>query len=124
MGKRIVKAMSIIQIVLVIVAYIAMSFHFVNDYSVFSMLADTDFVATALRVSLYAVPGMHLLSGLYGLVFSDKKILVVIGVAELISCGLSFTFVGHSQFMLILSISSCVISLLYLFGVYKMKSYK
>ena len=121
MSRRIIKAMSVLQILLSIVAYISMSVHFVKDYTVFSMLADTGFVATTLRISLYAIPGIHLLSGLYGLVFTDSKILILIEIIELISCGSTFTFVGQSQYMLILSIVSCSIAVLYLLSVFNNK---
>lgn len=121
MGKKLVKAMSVLQIVLSIVAYISMSIHFNDDKLVFAMLAHTDVIGTLLRLSLYVIPGIHLLSGLYGLVFNDKNILLVIIIFELISCGLTFTFIGRSQYMLILSIVSCVIALIYLFGALSIK---
>ena len=113
MNKKIIKVMSVLQMILCLVAYFSMSYHFDRDEIVFAMLANTDFVATMLRLSLYIVPGIHLLSSLYGLVFEDKKILIFISIFELISCGLSFTFVGESQYMLILSIVSCTIALIY-----------
>ena len=117
MNKKIIKVMSVLQILLSIVAYISMVVHFDSDRSVFAMLAHTDFVGTMLRLGLYIVPGIHLLSGLYGLVFSDRNILLVIGIVELISCSLTFTFIGKSTYMLVLSIVSVVISLIYLINV-------
>lgn len=117
MNKKIIKVMSILQIVLCLVSYFSMSYHFDRDVIVFAKLANTDFVATMLRLSLYIVPGIHLLSGLYGLVFEDKKILIVMSLFELVSCGLSFTFVGKSVYMLILNIISCSIALIYFISV-------
>lgn len=121
MNKKIIKVMAILQIVLSIVAYISMVVHFDNDAKVFAMLAHTDFVGTMLRLGLYIVPGIHLLSGLYGLVFSEKKILLIISIVELISCALTFTFIGKSTYMLILSIISVVIALIYLINVILIK---
>ena len=116
MGKRIVKAMSVLQIILAMVSYFSISIHFDNDAKIFGLLANTDFVATILRLSIYMVPGIHLLSGLYGLVFSDKKILLFIIAIEITSCALAFTYIGSSQYMLILSIIGLTISILYLIG--------
>ena len=121
MNKKIIKVMAVLQMLLAIVAYISMGYHFDNDRKIYRLLANTDFVATILRLALYAVPGIHLLSGLYGLVFSDKGILTIIAIVETISCGLSFMYVGSSQYMLILSIISTLISLIYLISTFTMK---
>ena len=117
MGKRIVKVMAVLQLILCIVAYVSMSIHFNADIKIYSQLANTDFVATMLRLSLYIIPGVHLLSALYGLVFNDKKILLIICIVEIISCALTFTFIGSSQYMLTLSIVSTMIAVLYLVGI-------
>lgn len=117
MGKRIVKVMSVLQIILCLVAYFSMSIHFDNDDLVFKMLENTDFLGTFLRLSLYLIPGLHLLSGLYGLVFNDKKILIGISIVELINSGLMFIFIGRSEYMLILAIVASVIAVLYFIGV-------
>ena len=121
MNKKIIRVTAILQMILAIVAYFSMSYHFDNDSKIFALLANTDFVATMLRLSLYIIPGIHLLSGLYGLVFSDKKILLIICIFEIISCGLSFTFIGNSIYMLVLSIISIVLALIYLIAVISMK---
>lgn len=117
MGKRIVKVMSVLQIILCLVAYFSMSIHFDNDDLVFKMLENTDFLGTFLRLSLYLIPGLHLLSGLYGLVFNDKKILIGMSIVELINSGLMFIFIGRSEYMLILAIVASVIAVLYFIGV-------
>lgn len=124
MGKRIVKVMAITQIVLAIVAYVSMSIHFNDDLYLFSMLARTDFFAVMLRLSVYIVPGIHLLAGLYGLVFSDKKVVTFIGLIELISCVLTLIYIGDSGFMNVLSIISVCIAGLYLLGAILIKNEK
>lgn len=121
MGKRIVKVMSVIQIVICFVAYFSMSIHFDNDDIVFKMLENTDFLGTFLRLSLYLIPGVHLLSGLYGLVFNDKKILIGMGIVELINSGLMFIFIGKSDYMLTLSIICSAVSLIYFICVLTIK---
>ena len=121
MGKRIVKVMSVLQIIICFVAYFSMSIHFDNDDLVFKMLENTDFLGTFLRLSLYLIPGVHLLSGLYWLVFNDKKILIGMGIVELINSGIMFIFVGRSDYMLILAIVTSVIALLYFIGVLTIK---
>ena len=124
MGKRIVKVMSVLQIILCLVAYFSMSIHFDNDDLVFKMLENTDFLGTFLRLSLYLIPGLHLLSGLYGLVFNDKKILIGMSIVELINSGLMFIFIGRSEYMLILAIVASVIAVLYFIGVLTIKENK
>lgn len=121
MGKRIVKVMSVLQIILCLVAYFSMSVHFDDDAIVFKMLENTDFLGTFLRLSLYLIPGVHLLSGLYGLVFNDKKILLGMSIVELINSGLMFVFIGRSEYMLILAIVASAIALLYFIGVLAIK---
>lgn len=121
MNRKIIKVMAVMQMILAIVAYISMGYHFNNDAKIFNLLANTDFIATVLRLALYAVPGIHLLAGLYGLVFSDKGILLVIAIVEAISCGLSFLYVGSSQYMFILSIVSSSIAAIYLISALTIK---
>ena len=121
MGKRIVKVVSVIQIIICFVAYFSMSIHFDNDATVFKMLENTDLLGTFLRLSLYLIPGVHLLSGLYGLVFNDKKILMGMGIVEIINSGLMFIFIGQSSYMLTLSIICSVIALIYLVSVVSIK---
>ena len=121
MGKRVLKVMSVLQIIICFVAYFSMSIHFDNDDLVFRMLENTDFLGTFLRLSLYLIPGVHLLSGLYGLVFNDKKILIGMSIVELINSGIMFIFVGRSDYMLILAIVTSVIALLYFIGVLTIK---
>jgi len=103
--------------ILALVAYFSISYHFDSDKTIFKLLANTDFIATMLRLSIYVVPGIHLLAGLYGLVFDDTKILLVISVIEVISSALSFTFIGNSTYMLVLSIIASVLALIYLINV-------
>lgn len=117
MNRKIIKVISVIQLVLCIVSYFSFSKHFDNDDIVFDLLANTELAATLLRLSLYVIPGIHLLSGLYGLVFSQKSALLIISIVELISCAITFVFVGNSQYILILSIIALSLSILYLFNV-------
>lgn len=121
MNRKIIKAVSIGQFILCIVSYISMVIHFDADTQIFELLEKTDFVATALRLSLYIVPGIHLLSSLYGLVFDDRTALIIIGIIELINCCLTFTFVGSSTYMLMLSAVSTLLSLIYLANVIALK---
>lgn len=122
MNKKIIKAMAILQMILCLVAYFSMSYHFNHDRVVYAMLEDTGFIATLLRLSLYIIPGIHLLSSLYGLVFDDKGMLILISIFELLACGLSFTFIGVSEYMLVLSIVSSSIALIYFIAVLTIKN--
>ena len=121
MNRKVIKAVSVIQIFLCIVSYISMSVHFNTDYKIYALLENTDFVGTILRLSLYIVPGIHLLSGLYGLVFKDKKILLIICIFEVVSSALSFLFVSKSEYMLVLSIVALLLSLAYLASILTIK---
>lgn len=121
MNRKIIKVMAVLQMILAIVAYFSMVYHFDRDKKIFGLLANTDFIATILRLALYIVPGIHLLASLYGLVFSDKGILIVIAIVEAISCGLSFMYIGSSEYMLILSIISSSIAFIYLVCAITMK---
>lgn len=122
MNRKIIKVMAILQMILCLVTYFSMSYHFDADVVIYKMLENTDVVATLLRLSLYAIPGIHLLSSLYGLVFDDKKILVIISVVELIASGLTFTYVSSSEYMLILSIITVSIAAIYFISVLTIKN--
>ena len=121
MEKKVIKICSIIQILLSIVTYFSISSHFDADEEIFALLAHTDFIATMLRLSIYIVPGIHLLSGLYGLVFDEKKLLYIICVLEILSCALTFTFIGNSLYMFILSILGLVVSIIYFIAIVLIK---
>ena len=121
MGKKIVNVISVIQLVLSIVAYISMSIHFNTDVKIYTMLENIDTVSTLLRLSLYAIPGIHILSGLYGLVFYEKKIIILMGFIELASCISTFSFVGSSNFMLVQSIVAVSLSLIYIVFAFRIK---
>lgn len=122
MNRKIIKVMAILQMILCLVTYFSMSYHFDADVVIYKMLENTDVVATLLRLSLYAIPGIHLLSSLYGLVFDDKKILVIISVVELIASVLTFTYVSSSEYMLILSIITVSIAAIYFISVLTIKN--
>ena len=121
MEKKVIKICSIIQILLSIVTYFSISSHFDADEEIFALLAHTDFIATMLRLSIYIVPGIHLLCGLYGLVFDEKKLLYIICSLEILSCALTFTFIGNSLYMLILSIFGLVVAIIYFIAVVSLK---
>ena len=116
MFRKIVQFSSIIQIILCIVTYFTISYQFDADIHLMRMLASSDLVATLLRLSIYVIPGVHLIGGLFGLTFSTKKLLSFVGVLMILASIFTIYYAYTNKFMLVIGISALVLSILYLIG--------
>lgn len=117
MGKKLVKAMSFLNIILAIVLYFSINNSFANDALIAELLERTGIVSTLIRLTIYVIPGVHLIAGLFGLVFSAKSILRFIGTFALVFSIITLIFLkGETEFMFILGIISVCISVIYMVG--------
>lgn len=115
MARKIVRAMSILNIIIAVVLYFAIASLFSNDAHISALLEETGFASTLLRMTLYVIPGIHLISGLFGLVFSAKGILTFIGTIAAVSSACILLFLkSETVFMFYLGIASVSISVIYL----------
>lgn len=123
MGRRIVKIVSGLDIVLAIVIYFFIDTQFKTDYRISQLLETTNALSTLLRLSIYSIPGVHLICGLFGLVFSNKKLLFFIDGVQLLSVILMLIFLkGNSERMLYISLVSIGFVVIYFIGTLLIKN--
>lgn len=117
MSKKMIRISCIAEIILAIVIYFSINFSFAHDELIMALLKRTGFVSTLLRLTIFIIPGIHLIGGLFGLVFSAKRLLISMALIELISsiCLLMF-LQGESVFMLWLAVMAIIIAIIYLIG--------
>ena len=117
MERRIVKICSIIEILLAIVIYFSINYSFGHDAIIMSLLERTDFISTLLRLTIFIIPAVHLISGLFGLVFDARYFLIYTSIVQLI-CSICFLIFlkGKSLYMFWLGITTVFVALIYLVG--------
>ncbi|MBR5341271.1 MAG: hypothetical protein IK151_05025 [Erysipelotrichaceae bacterium] len=99
MGKKIAKFISVAELVVAIIMYFAVAYQFDNDPVIMKILPHTDFEATLLRLSIYIIPGINIICGVFGITFNTKGILCFAGVLEIINGWLTLYFKGKSDLM-------------------------
>ena len=114
MSKKIVGFISACELVIAIIMYFAIAYHFDNDKIIMSILPYINFEATLLRLLIYIVPGINIISGLFGIVFSTKGLLVFMGLLEILAGSLTMYYKGKSDFMNIMAIIMIVLGILFI----------
>ena len=114
--KKLMRLIAIASFVLSIVLFLAMSIHFDSDPVIFEMLENDDVISTLHRLSIYFIPGMCMIGGMFALVFSTKKILITMAIAQIVTAYLLNIYVGKSVFMFAMFVVYMAISILYLVG--------
>ncbi len=112
MNKKIIGYISITELFLAVIAYIAFAYHFETDPKIMKILANTDATATLLRLCIYIVPGINLINGMFGIIFSHKGILFFVMLLEILASYLTLSYTGKSDFMNVLSIIMLVLAIL------------
>lgn len=115
--KKLVKILSALEIILVLIMYFIIDYHFDNDKSIMKILPKTDFKATVLRLSIYIIPGINLISGIFGVTFNTRGLLSFVGLLEIFAGWLTLYYKGRSQLMNIMGIIIMVIGILYVISV-------
>ena len=109
MVKKLINFLSILQIIIAIVMYFTIAYLFETDKIFTRILAHTDFEATILRLLIYIIPGINLISGFFGLVFNTTKLKIFIALLEILAGYLAIYYQGKSEFMYIMGIVMIVI---------------
>ena len=99
MNKQIAKIISVLELIVAVVMYFAVAYQFDNDPIIMKILPYTDFEATLLRLSIYIIPGINIIAGVFGITFSTKGILCFAGVMEILGGIMTLYFKGISDFM-------------------------
>ena len=117
MDRKILRTVAVFELVIAFIMYFAVAALFDQDGIIMHILPHTDFVATLLRLSIYIIPGINIICGLYGVVFSTNGLLVLTGVLEILAGDLTLYFKGRSDLMQTMGIVMIVLGTLTLLTV-------
>ena len=109
MIKKLLNVLSILQLIIAIVMYFTIAYLFETDRKFIRILSHTDLEATVLRLLIYIIPGINVISGFFGLVFNTLKLRIFTGILEIIAGYLAIYYQGRSEFMYIMGIVMIVI---------------
>ncbi|MBR4470073.1 MAG: hypothetical protein IKS54_02000 [Erysipelotrichaceae bacterium] len=114
MNKKIARFISVAELIIAVIMYFAVAYQFDNDPVIMAILPDTDFEATLLRLSIYIIPGINIISGIFGITFNTKGILCFAGLLEILAGYLTLYFSGKSDLMNTMGIIMTVFGILYI----------
>ena len=124
MNRNIAKTISVLELIAAVIMYFAVAYQFDNDPVIMKILPYTDFEATLLRLSIYIIPGINIIAGIFGITFNTKGILCFAGVLELLAAYLTLYFKGKSDLMNVMGILMIVFGVLFIICVLTLKSPK
>ena len=124
MNKKIAGFISVAELIIAVIMYFAVAYQFDNDPVIMKILPGTDFEATLLRLSIYIIPGINIIAGIFGITFNTKGILCFAGVLEILAGYLTLYFKGKSDLMNVMGIVMIVFGVLFIICVLTLKSPK
>jgi len=124
MNKKIARFISVSELIIAVIMYFAVAYQFENDPVIMKILPHTDIEATILRLSIYIIPGINIISGIFGIIFNTKGILCFAGVLELLAAYLTLYFAGKSDLMNIMGIIMIVFGILFIICVLTLRKEK
>ena len=124
MNKTLAKIISVLELIIAIIMYFAVAYQFDNDKVIMKILPNTDFEATLLRLTIYIIPGINIISGLFGMTFNTKGILCFAGILELLAAYLTLYYKGKSDLMNVMGIVMIVLAALFILCVLTLKNPK
>lgn len=104
MDRKILRIIAIAEFIIAVIMYFTVAWQFDNDRTIMRILPHTDFEATLLRLSIYIIPGLNIISGIFGFVFSTDGLTVFTGILELLAGHLTLYFKGRSDLMFTMGI--------------------
>ena len=99
MRRNIVKAICVAELLIAIVMYFVVAYQFDHDAIINDMLPSTDFEANLLRLSIYIIPGLNIVSGVFGITFCTRGILAFAGLLEVLAGFITLHYKGNNDFM-------------------------
>ncbi|MBQ1533637.1 MAG: hypothetical protein IIZ64_02340 [Erysipelotrichaceae bacterium] len=114
MMKKIAKFITIVELIIAVVMYFTVAYHFEHDAMIMKILPGTDFTATLLRLSIYIIPGINIICAFFGIVFSTRGLLSFVGVLEILAGVLTLYFKGKSLMMQNMGILMIVMGLVFI----------
>ena len=114
MMKKIAKFITVVELIVAVVMYFTVAYHFEHDAMIMKILPGTDFTATLLRLSIYIIPGINIICAFFGIVFSTRGLLSFVGVLEILAGVLTLYFKGKSLMMQNMGILMIVMGLVFI----------
>lgn len=114
MMKKIAKFITIVELIVAVVMYFTVAYHFEHDAMIMKILPGTDFTATLLRLSIYIIPGINIICAFFGIVFSTRGLLSFVGVLEILAGVLTLYFKGKNLMMQNMGILMIVMGLVFI----------
>lgn len=102
------------MLIVAVIMYFSIAYHFDNDRMMMRILRNTNFEATILRLSIYLIPGISIICGVFGMVFSTRGLLSFVGILEILSGLLTLYYKGESEQMNTMAIVIIVLGSLFL----------
>ena len=99
MRRSIVKVICVAELLIASVMYFVVAYQFDHDAIINDMLPSTDFEANLLRLSIYIIPGLNIVSGVFGITFCTRGILVFAGLLEVLGGMITLHYRGNNSFM-------------------------
>ena len=124
MNKKIARFISVAELIIAVIMYFAVAYQFDNDPKIMMILPHTDFEATLLRLSIYIIPGINIICGIFGITFNTKGILCFAGLLEILSGYLTLYFSGMSDLMNTMGIIMIVFGSVYILCILSIRTKK
>lgn len=99
MNRNILKVIAISELIIAIIMYFLVAYQFDNDSIIQMIMPFTDLEATLLRLSIYIIPAINIISAVFKIVFSTKGILCFASLLEILAGLLTLHFKGNNDFM-------------------------
>ena len=112
MDRKILRTIALAELVIAFITYFTIAAHFDRDRIIMHILPHTDFEATLLRLSIYIIPGINIICGLYGIVFSTNGLLLFTGILEVLAGDLTLYYKGRNELLSALGILMIVLGFL------------
>ena len=104
MNKRVLNIIALAELVIAIIMYFTIAYQFDNDRIIMRIMTHTDFEATLLRLSIYIIPGINIICGIFQIVFSTNGLILFTGLLEVLAGYMTLYYKGRSDMMFVMSI--------------------
>ena len=122
MRRNIVKVICVTELLISIVMYFAVAYQFDHDAYINTILPSTNFEATLLRLSIYIIPGLNIVAGVFGITFATRGILVIAGLLEIAGGLLTLHFEGNNMLMHIMGILMLIMGVVFIICILTIKN--
>lgn len=104
MNKRVLNIIALAELIIAIIMYFTIAYQFDNDRIIMRIMTHTDFEATLLRLSIYIIPGINIICGIFQIVFSTNGLILFTGLLEVLAGYMTLYYKGRSDMMFVMSI--------------------